>query len=212
MRTGQEGAAPSGFVAFCERAPAECSPHGKSLVGDASTTQPTDKAATAAIGLRAADRLNMRQTGTATAQRSNDARMILTAERWKELQEINLEFNQAITPLTDLEAFGRNEYWTMPLSMHGVPVGDCEDFALEKRHALIERGWPEGALLLAALMAPGYGRHAVLVVVTDRGDYVLDNLNDEVKPWFATGYHWQTRQDPQDPTRWVTISNLKTPR
>ena len=30
--------------------------------------------------------------------------------------------------------------------------------------------------------------HAVLTVKTDRGDFVLDNLSPDVRPWSATGY------------------------
>jgi predicted transglutaminase-like cysteine proteinase len=29
--------------------------------------------------------------------------------------------------------------------------------------------------------------HAILTVKTDRGDFVLDNLSADVRPWSATG-------------------------
>ena len=41
--------------------------------------------------------------------------------------------------------------------------------------------------------------HAVLTVKTDRGDFVLDNLTDEIRPWNATGYIYK-RQAQEIPT------------
>jgi predicted transglutaminase-like cysteine proteinase len=204
MRIGGDGAPPSGFVAFCERIPAECAPRGSA---HPIRSEAVDHQATATIS-----------TAVSRAEPSIEAipvflphssRVRLSPARWVELQDVNLAFNQAIIALPDEAAFGRREYWTLPLSLEGVAVGDCEDFALEKRRALIARGWPEDGLLLAALVAPGYGRHAVLVVVTDEGDYVLDNLHDEVRAWSSTGYDWQVRQDATNPLRWVTLSNMQ---
>jgi len=214
MRTGGDVAPPSGFAAFCKRIPGECARGGAEPSVDPIAAKATDGQTTAAIAgdARRASAARTTKFDTDTAASRPEPRMALSTARWKELQEVNSEINEAIKPLTDMEAFGRNEYWTMPLTLEGVSVGDCEDYALEKRRILIERGWPEGSLLLAAALAPGYGRHAILVVSTDRGDYVLDNLYDEVKPWYSTGYYWQTRQDQRDPLRWVSISNLRATR
>ena len=41
--------------------------------------------------------------------------------------------------------------------------------------------------------------HAVLTVKTDRGDFVLDNLSDEIRGWSATGYQFYKRQAQDDP-------------
>ena len=41
--------------------------------------------------------------------------------------------------------------------------------------------------------------HAVLTVKTDHGDFVLDNLSDEIRPWSATGYQFFKRQAQDDP-------------
>ncbi len=43
--------------------------------------------------------------------------------------------------------------------------------------------------------------HAVLTVKTDHGDFVLDNLSDEIRPWTATGYQFYKRQAQDDPER-----------
>lgn len=52
---------------------------------------------------------------------------------------------------------------------------------------------------------PNNGRHAVLTVATDKGDFVLDNLREEIVSWNATGYTWIERQDPKRPMGWVSL-------
>jgi len=47
--------------------------------------------------------------------------------------------------------------------------------------------------------------HAVLTVKTDRGDFVLDNLTDEVRPWTDTGYQFYKRQAQDDPNVWLSL-------
>ena len=43
--------------------------------------------------------------------------------------------------------------------------------------------------------------HAILTVKTDHGEFVLDNLTDEIRPWDATGYRFVKRQAQNDPER-----------
>lgn len=50
---------------------------------------------------------------------------------------------------------------------------------LAKRQVLIHLGLPEPALRIAVVLTPSFVRHAVLTVVTDEGNFVLDNLHDE---------------------------------
>jgi hypothetical protein len=54
-------------------------------------------------------------------------------------------------------------------------------------------------------MTPREARHAVLTVATDKGDYVFDNLRDDVVAWTATGYTWIERQDARRPLAWVSL-------
>lgn len=65
---------------------------------------------------------------------------------------------------------------------HSLP-GDCENFALSKRRRLADTGLDLGALRVCVGRVPRLGHHAVLHVITDAGDYVLDNLNDQLMPW-----------------------------
>ena len=60
-------------------------------------------------------------------------------------------------------------------------------------------------LLVAVVLDRKRQPHAVLVLRSDMGDFVLDNLNKRVLPWQKTGYAFLRMQDPRDPTRWVSV-------
>ena len=47
--------------------------------------------------------------------------------------------------------------------------------------------------------------HAILTVKTDRGEFVLDNLRDEILPWDETGYRFIKRQAQDDPNVWLDL-------
>jgi predicted transglutaminase-like cysteine proteinase len=121
---------------------------------------------------------------------------------WLLLNAVNTTVNGAIWPEDDLKHYGRTEYWTIPTDGYG----DCEDYALMKRRNLLQAGLPAQALRLAVVDSPASGRHAVLTVATDKGDYVLDNLSGEIRSWRATDYAWIERQDATNPMTWVSLS------
>lgn len=121
----------------------------------------------------------------------------LTAARWRELNDVNFAFNHTIRPVTDLALYHKVEYWQYPQG-----AGDCEDFALAKRRELIARGWPAESLLFATARIPSRELHAVLVVSTDHGDFVLDNAHDFVELWTALPYQWVARQMPGEMLSW----------
>lgn len=58
---------------------------------------------------------------------------------------------------------------------------DCEEFAIQKRRALIAKGVPAGALKIAVGKA-GREWHAVLIAETTAGRLVLDNMTTEILP------------------------------
>ena len=116
-------------------------------------------------------------------------------------QLINVRFNRSIVPRTDRQAYGRSEYWTLP----NRGVGDCEDYALAKQKALIEQGVPPNRLYLATVVGSPQDPHTVLVMRTDSGDYVLDNLSPRIKPWHATRYTFIKMQNSQDRRRWDAV-------
>jgi predicted transglutaminase-like cysteine proteinase len=97
--------------------------------------------------------------------------------------------------------FAHPRSWTIPTDGYG----GCEDYALTKRKDLIADGFPEPTLRIAVVVTPREARHAVLTVATDKGDFVLDNLRDDVVAWNATGHTWIERQDPSRPLAWVSL-------
>lgn len=134
------------------------------------------------------------------------ARVHLTPDRWDSLLTINKAVNHKIVPVTDVEQYGREEVWIYPESK-----GDCEDFVLLKRRKLINAGWPVGSLLVTVVRQKNGDGHAVLTVLTDRGDLVLDNLEPQVKIWNDTEYQYVKRQSEFDSGRWVAIDDARTP-
>lgn len=112
------------------------------------------------------------------------------------LNKINQQVNRDVKKANDIDLYGQEEYWALPRLVDGKLYGDCEDFALEKRRQLVAAGVPETALSLAvAVTARGEG-HAVLMVSTKSGDWVLDNLTPWATPWTDLNYHWVQRQVP----------------
>jgi len=131
------------------------------------------------------------------------AKIALNGQNWILLNAVNLKVNGDIWPEDDLKHYGRTEYWTVPTDGYG----DCDDYAVTKRKDLLQAGLPAQTLRLAVVYSSASGRHAVLTVATDKGDFVLDNLTDEIRSWNATDYTWLERQDSADPMRWVALSS-----
>jgi predicted transglutaminase-like cysteine proteinase len=52
--------------------------------------------------------------------------------------------------------------------------------------------------------ASGIG-HLVLVVVTTKGDIVMDDLTEVIRPWQSTDYHWLKIQSATDSKFWHEI-------
>jgi predicted transglutaminase-like cysteine proteinase len=132
----------------------------------------------------------------------HETRFQPSAVELSELDEINRSVNSAIKPVTDLEAYGVSEYWTIP-----TDKGDCEDYALLKQQILISRGWPTSALLMTVVRDERGEGHAVLTVRTSQGDYILDNKIDELRLWNHTDYEFVMRQSYVDPRVWVSLSD-----
>src|SRR5665213_3353526 len=49
--------------------------------------------------------------------------------------------------------------------------------------------------------------HAVLTVKTDKGEFILDNQNENVVAWTETGYRFVKRQSQSDPNVWVSLGD-----
>lgn len=115
--------------------------------------------------------------------------------------------NQAIRP--QAEKAGAPDNWKV-----GGQAGDCEDYALAKREMLIRLGVPSSALRIATGHLRNGEYHAVLVVRTDRGDLVLDNLARAVRTWDRSGLRFDTIQNGRDARTWerVNLADTAVPR
>lgn len=132
----------------------------------------------------------------------------LTQARWRELVLINRVINRAIRPASDQVQYGVVEHWETPIleAVQGAaaPRGDCEDYALEKRARLLAAGWSEQAVALAIARLPS-GLHTVLIVQTDLGDFILDNLHATPQPVAGLDYVWVSRQAGPALTHWAEV-------
>jgi predicted transglutaminase-like cysteine proteinase len=125
----------------------------------------------------------------------------LNAAAFRKISRINAWVNKTIDPLSDNDHWGKLDEWDYPAD----GKGDCEDYALLKRQMLIEEGFPREALLLTVVKEKNGDGHSVLTLRTDRGDYVLDNLTDQVKPWTRVPYRFVKRQSQSNQNVWVAV-------
>lgn len=128
-------------------------------------------------------------------------RIELTAETLELLKRVNLSVNAEITPIRKNYSSELRNAWTI-----APATGDCNDYAVTKRHELTQGGLPSRALKLAVVKtASGLG-HLVLVASTSKGDLVLDNLNSAILPWQKTDYAWLKIQSASDARFWYEIA------
>lgn len=123
----------------------------------------------------------------------------LDDEMRAQLRTINTSVNKTIRPVNDSDG-PAGDVWEA-----GVAYGDCEDFALTKRRALISAGWPSSALRMAIGYTTRGEGHAVLVVSTSEGDLVLDNMTTAIRPWNRTGIRLTKIQSGTNPRLWLSV-------
>jgi predicted transglutaminase-like cysteine proteinase len=131
---------------------------------------------------------------------SESERVELNAETSELLARVNHSINMSIAPM--LKSYGPNlgDGWTIAPEM-----GDCNDYAVTKRHQLLESGLPAKALRLSVVKtASGIG-HLVLVVATTKGHVVMDNLTEVIRPWQSTDYQWLKIQSAADSRFWFEV-------
>jgi predicted transglutaminase-like cysteine proteinase len=128
-------------------------------------------------------------------------RVSLTADKWRELVELNKALNETIRPISDMAQYGVVERWTFP----ELGMGDCEDYVLLKRRELMKLGWPQSTLLITVVRDENNEGHAILTVRTSAGDYILDNKHSKVVSWQRTPYVFIKRQSGKDPRQWVSL-------
>jgi predicted transglutaminase-like cysteine proteinase len=126
----------------------------------------------------------------------------LTPALWDRLQDVNNSINVMVEPITDQDQWNQEEVWSFP-----VNKGDCEDYVLLKRKLLIEHGVAPSNLLITVVRQKNGDGHAVLAVRTDRGDFILDNLEGKILSWEKTDYRFLKRQSDKNAVKWVSIND-----
>ena len=98
----------------------------------------------------------------------------LTAETIETIQRVNRDVNASIMPVGRSSAVDDGGWTISPAS------GDCNDYAVTKRHELVRSGLPAKAVRLAVVKTTSGIGHLILVVSTNKGDLVLDNLSETI--------------------------------
>lgn len=122
----------------------------------------------------------------------------VTVEKWEIVQRINKDVNRKITYMTDADKYPDldvPEFWEVIREERGR--GDCDDYALTKRY-LLRGEFPDHrqCFRLATCWVETGEYHAVLLVDTNRGTYVLDNRERNIISWESLDYTWDKIQRP----------------
>jgi len=147
-----------------------------------------------------------RQPQECTVDESEPAVLSLNQELWLTIVEVNERVNRAILAVTDQDHWGEVDRWDYP----DDGLGDCEDIQLLKRRLLIEAGLPRRALRMVVVIDEQGAGHAVLMVRTDQGEFILDNKRDAVLAWHETGYHYVKREGDES-AAWVWLGTQVAP-
>jgi predicted transglutaminase-like cysteine proteinase len=83
------------------------------------------------------------------------------------VSKVQTQVNREITPKRE----------TVDVWSADVSSGDCDDYVMTKRRRLIRAGVPATAMRVTVSRRFGEG-HVVLILRTDKGEIVLDNLRD----------------------------------
>ena len=215
MPLGRATMAPHGFLQFCQAQPQQCR-MGQGTAARDTEKQLMQKQWAQLFGLpngsyQPASTSSEGSAPISPSPSAPGAPLRLDNRLLEQLTLVNARVNAAITPMSDTMAFGANDVWTLPIENGGPARGNCKHYALEKQRALIAAGLPVADLSLAVVRTPWGKMHAVLLVSTDRGEVVLDNLAAAVLSWRDADYTWLERQKPGEPLTWVTLATAGDP-
>lgn len=137
---------------------------------------------------------------------SEPATIELKAKDWQTLNRVNQDVNAAIKAKTDMDHWGVEDIWDFAED----GFGDCEDYQLVKRRRLVEAGFPRRAMRMTVVFDEEGAGHAVMMVRTNRGDFILDNKRNAILPWHKTGYTYIKREGDSGST-WAALGGLTSP-
>lgn len=129
-------------------------------------------------------------------KRSSNSKAAHSSILMRTLKRVNVSINRRIKPSNDRQG---TDKWSL-----GVSTGDCEDYVLAKRSALIRAGIAPGALRIATARTRQGEGHAVLIVKTSKGDLVLDNRTNSIKSKPASRLRFIAISGA-NPMRWAAL-------
>ncbi|WP_428623446.1 transglutaminase-like cysteine peptidase [Sedimenticola sp.] len=104
------------------------------------------------------------------------------ANETEKLTLVNDFFNR-LTYRSDLNIWGKEDYWATPAEALGRGQADCEDYSIAKYFTLREMGVPEEKMRIMYVKALELNQaHMVLTYYPEKGaiPLVLDNLNGQI--------------------------------
>ena len=183
----------SAIVLFTLLAPAQ----GSSLI-EASVVMPITEASPTLSPFQHV-RFCLRYPGDCKSDPTETTTVELTAATLETMQRVNRDVNASIMPVAKSNPVTDGGWTISPTS------GDCNDYAVTKRHELLQSGFPAKAVRLAVVKTPSGIGHLVLIVATNKGNLVLDNLAETILPWQLTKYHWLKIQSASDARYWFEV-------
>jgi len=222
-QVSQTALPPVGFLAMCARLPEAC--YDSASKNDAGRIAETARGLAAQLGggrktskpaaikpksswsadnwagfFRGADTV----VGLTKARPGEANRPAVTPQLLSVLSQVNDHVNRRTMSRSDQQIFGVPDYWALPFANRAGPMGDCEDFALQKRQLLIEQKIAPSALSIAIVKIGADNIHAVLLVDTDDGLFVLDSLSPRIIEARAARYEWLEHQVSGEAFHWVS--------
>jgi predicted transglutaminase-like cysteine proteinase len=132
------------------------------------------------------------QFGPTAKSRLTDGRTLVTSAKNKTLQqereklELVNDFMNRTPFVSDLQHWGKEDYWATPVEFLSTNGGDCEDFSIAKYFALRSLGVPDEKLRITYVKEIVVYNEAHMVLAyfpaPDAEPLVLDNINKTIRP------------------------------
>lgn len=132
------------------------------------------------------------QFGQTAKSRLTDGRTLVTTPKNKALQqereklELVNDFMNRTPFLSDVQHWGKEDYWATPVEFLSTNGGDCEDFSIAKYFALRSLGVPDEKLRITYVKEIVVYNEAHMVLAyfpaPDAEPLVLDNINKSIRP------------------------------
>jgi len=132
------------------------------------------------------------QFGPIAKTRLTDGRALVSTAKNKALQqereklELVNDFMNRTPFVSDLQHWGKEDYWATPVEFLSTNGGDCEDFSIAKYFALRSLGVPDEKLRITYVKEIVVYNEAHMVLAyfpaPDVEPLVLDNINKSIRP------------------------------